>query len=161
MKDAMFLNTISKQNQQQQSSEKPSSRTERLAELRKKSAASKLNAEQHKAEDTATVEAAPVEVVAKVKLVGVKTNAKPRPEPAPYSPVTKLSEHKQYEVDIIDKLKNNGSPYLRKAESIAEHLSRVRKMLNDTKNPGKKKKYKKLIDEYRNQFDQIANTIKD
>jgi hypothetical protein len=121
---------ISKQNQQQQSAEETSSREDRLTELRKKSAASMLN-------------------------------AKPRSEPAPYRPVTKLSERKQYEVDIIDKLKNNGSPYLGKAESIAEHLSRVRKMRKDTKNPGKKKKYKKLINEYRNQFDQIANTIKD
>ncbi|HIF90301.1 MAG TPA: hypothetical protein EYQ58_01945 [Candidatus Poseidoniales archaeon] len=63
---------ISKQNQQQQSSEKPSSRADRLAELRKKSAASKLNAEQHKAGDNATVEGAPVEVVAEVKLVEAK-----------------------------------------------------------------------------------------
>jgi hypothetical protein len=152
---------ISKQNQQQQSTEKPSSREERLMELRRKSDASKLNAGQHKAEDTATVEATPVEVVAKVKLVGVKTNAKPRSEPAPYRPVTKLSERKQYEVDIINKLKNNGSPYLRTAESIAEHLSRFRKMRNETKNSGNKRKYKKLIDEYRNEFDQIANKIKD
>ena len=58
---------ISKQNQQQQSAEKPSSREDRLAELRKKSAASRLNAEQHKSGD-ATV----VEVVAEVKLVEAK-----------------------------------------------------------------------------------------
>jgi len=55
---------ISNSNQKQQPSEKASSRADRLAELRKKSAASKLNAEQHKAEDVFTVQ-----VVAGVKLV--------------------------------------------------------------------------------------------
>ena len=55
---------ISNSNQKQQPSEKASSRADRLAELRKKSAASKLNAEQHKAEDVSAVQ-----VVAGVKLV--------------------------------------------------------------------------------------------
>jgi hypothetical protein len=55
---------ISNSNQKQQPAEKASSRADRLAELRKKSAASKLNAEQHKAEDVSTVA-----VVAGVKLV--------------------------------------------------------------------------------------------
>ena len=55
---------ISNSNQKQQPSEKASSRADRLAELRKKSAASKLNAEQHKAEDVS-----PGQIVAGVKLV--------------------------------------------------------------------------------------------
>jgi hypothetical protein len=63
---------ISKQNQQQKSVEKPSSRADRLAELRKKSAASKLNAEQQKAGDVPVGKSAPVEVVAEVKLVEAK-----------------------------------------------------------------------------------------
>jgi hypothetical protein len=63
---------ISKQNQQQKSVEKPSSRADRLAELRKKSAASKLNAEQQKAGDVPVSKSASVEVVAEVKLVEAK-----------------------------------------------------------------------------------------
>ncbi|MDG1546185.1 MAG: hypothetical protein P8Q55_02220 [Candidatus Poseidoniaceae archaeon] len=62
---------ISKQNQKQQTTEKTSSRADRLAELRKKSAASKLNAEQQKVgvvEEIAPV----VEVVQEVKLVEAK-----------------------------------------------------------------------------------------
>lgn len=58
---------ISKQNQEQKTEEKSSSRADRLAELRKKSAASKLNAEQHKVE-----EIVPVEVVPEIKLVEAK-----------------------------------------------------------------------------------------
>ena len=58
---------ISNSNQKQQPSEKASSRADRLAELRKKSAASKLNAEQHKAGEVSAVE-----VVAEVKLVEAK-----------------------------------------------------------------------------------------
>ena len=55
---------ISNSNQKQQTSEKSSSRADRLAELRKKSAASKLNAEQHKADDVPAAG-----IVAGVKLV--------------------------------------------------------------------------------------------
>jgi hypothetical protein len=60
---------ISNSNQKQQPSEKVSSRADRLAELRKKSAASKLNAEQHKVEEVSPIE---VEVVPEVKLVEAK-----------------------------------------------------------------------------------------
>jgi hypothetical protein len=55
---------ISNSNQKQQPSEKVSSRADRLAELRKKSAASKLNAEQHKVEDVPAAT-----IVTGVKLV--------------------------------------------------------------------------------------------
>jgi len=60
---------ISQQNQTQKEAEKSSSRADRLAELRKKSAASKLNAEQHKVEEVSPIE---VEVVPEVKLVEAK-----------------------------------------------------------------------------------------
>ena len=61
---------ISKQNQKQQPSEKASSRADRLAELRKKSAASKLNAEQQKS--GVVVEVVAAEVVPEIKLVEAK-----------------------------------------------------------------------------------------
>lgn len=60
---------ISQQNQKQKQAEKSSSRADRLAELRKKSAASKLNAEQHKVEEVSPIE---VEVIPEVKLVEAK-----------------------------------------------------------------------------------------
>ena len=64
---------ISQQNQKQQSTEKTSSRADRLAELRKKSAASKLNAEQQKLGGVVEEIAPVVEVVPEVKLVEAKT----------------------------------------------------------------------------------------
>jgi hypothetical protein len=63
---------ISKQNQKQQTTEKTSSRADRLAELRKKSAASKLNAEQQKVGAVVEEIAPVVEVVQEVKLVEAK-----------------------------------------------------------------------------------------
>ena len=63
---------ISKQNQKPQATEKSSSRADRLAELRKKSAASKLNAEQQKVGVVAESVAVEVEVVPEVKLVEAK-----------------------------------------------------------------------------------------
>lgn len=60
---------ISNHNQKQPTSSKKTSREDRLAELRKKSAASKLNAEQQKGEEVKPVVQ---EVVAEVKLVEAK-----------------------------------------------------------------------------------------
>jgi len=67
---------ISKQNQKPQATEKSSSRADRLAELRKKSAASKLNAEQQKVGVVAESVAVEVEVVPEVKLVEAKAEIK-------------------------------------------------------------------------------------